>query len=178
MEEWRDIKGYEGLYKVSNSGKVVALNYNRERRSKERVLRVGKGGYLYLNLYKNNKCKTFKIHRLVAEAFIPNPKNFPQVNHKDEDKSNNNASNLEWCTCKYNNNYGTKGRRTLDTHKQTNSPKAEKPIAQLDCNGNIIATYISISEGARQVGVARESLRDCVLGKQKTCKGYNWTYLK
>ena len=108
-EEWRDIGGYEGLYQVSNLGRVRSL---RDKNNKKRELilkpKIMRNGYLKVDLCKNGKQKTFTVHRLVATVFISNPKNFPVVNHKDENKLNNNVSNLEWCTVLYNNCYGTR----------------------------------------------------------------------
>ena len=119
-EEWRPIKGYEGLYEVSSLGRVKSMNYSHT--GKERILKIGKhrGGYLFVILCRNGKRKNFLVHRLVAEAFLPNPNNLPQVNHKDEVKTNNCVSNLEWCDCKYNNNYGTRSERV--SASQRNDP--------------------------------------------------------
>lgn len=101
-EEWRDILGYEGLYKVSNLGMVYSM-----KRKKIMKLSKTEKGYYKVYLMKDGTGKHKKVHRLVAEAFIPNPNNLPQVNHKDEDKTNNIVTNLEWCTAEYNSNYGT-----------------------------------------------------------------------
>lgn len=106
-EIWKDVKGYEGKYQISNLGRVKSLNY--ARRKQVRILRPGiqkKTGYISVSLLKEGKQKTKTIHRLVAEAFIPNPKNLKQINHKDENKQNNCVNNLEWCSAKYNSNYG------------------------------------------------------------------------
>lgn len=110
MEEWRAVPGYEGLYEVSNMGNVRNVRRNT-------LLRLTKTnyGYIQVDLYKNGIKTGLKVHRLVAQAFLPNPDNLPQVNHKDEDKTNNNVTNLEWCTVKYNNNYGTKNIRRSET---------------------------------------------------------------
>ena len=106
MEIWKDVKGYEGLYQVSNLGGIKSLGNSQNR--KEKLLRTSiRNGYCTTYLYKNNKKKSFLCHRLVAEAFIPNPDNLPQVNHKDENKLNNCVENLEWCTAKYNVNYSS-----------------------------------------------------------------------
>ena len=107
-EYWKPVVGYEGLYEVSNLGRVKSLKFG-----KERILKPQKdtSGYLCVTLCKNNNQCQFKVHRLVAEAFIPNPNNLPQTNHKDECKTNNIASNLEWCDRKYNVNYGTRTKR-------------------------------------------------------------------
>lgn len=108
MERWRDIKGYEGLYQISNCGRVKSLKY-----CKEKILKSIKSsnGYLQVNLYKDGKRKYFLVHRLVATAFIYNIENYSQINHKDEIKSNNYVSNLEWCDYSYNNNYGTRNKK-------------------------------------------------------------------
>ena len=110
MEEWKEIPGYEGLYEVSNKGNVRNVRRNK-------LLRLSKNnyGYIQVSLYKNGIKTGPKVHRLVAEAFIPNPDNLPMINHKDEDKTNNNVDNLEWCDVKYNNNYGTKNIRRSET---------------------------------------------------------------
>lgn len=104
--EIKDIKGYEGLYKVDNFGNVYSLPRKTTKGGKLKQ-QINKRNYCRVVLCKNNIAKAFSVHRLVAQAFIPNPQNFPQVNHKDENPRNNCVSNLEWCTAKYNCNYGT-----------------------------------------------------------------------
>ena len=161
---------------MSNKGNVVSLNYNRTGQRRLRIPRIGKGGYLYVVLHKNGVSKTMKIHRLVSITFIPNPNNLPQINHKDENKLNNNVENLEWCDSSYNNKYGSRPRKVLDAHKRNGSSKSERPVVKIDRSGTIVDEFISISEAARRCGVKRESLRDCVLGRQHTCVGYFWKY--
>ena len=125
QEEWRDIKDYEGLYMISSYGRVKSLgrwvNYkNKGKKWQEgKILKplVKKGGYLHVGLWKNGKLKFFTVHRLVAQAFIPNPNNLPQVNHKDENKENNFVKNLEYCDAKYNSNYGTRTKRIAEKQK-------------------------------------------------------------
>ena len=114
-EVWKDIKEYEGLYQVSNLGRVKCLGNNRNK--KEKILSQAKNskGYLYVHLSKNNKKRTVAVHILVAQAFIPNILNLPEVNHKDEDKINNYSSNLEWCTRRYNNTYGSRIEKAIST---------------------------------------------------------------
>ena len=105
-EVWKDIKGYEGKYQISNLGRVKSLGNLQTK--KEKLLKTNiRNGYYTAYLYKNNEKKSLLCHRLVAEAFIPNPDNLPQVNHKDENKLNNRVDNLEWCTIKYNINYSS-----------------------------------------------------------------------
>ena len=116
-ETWKDIEGYEGLYQVSNLGKVKSLNYNKTSESKLLKLQKNSNGYTRVVLYKNRKPKVCLVHRLVAQAFIPNPNNLPQINHKDEDKANNSVDNLEWCTYLYNNTYGTAIERATEKRK-------------------------------------------------------------
>ena len=118
MEEWKSIPGYEGLYEVSSYGRVKSLERYKSNNGgiqliKEKILKPHntKKGYLTVQFHN----KIFKVHRLVAQAFIPNPDNLPMVNHKDEDKTNNNVDNLEWCTAKYNSNYGTSIERMINT---------------------------------------------------------------
>ena len=121
-EIWKDIEGYEGLYKVSNLGRIKSLpKFHKTRYSgymkKERILkpRFDTYGYLMVVLCKNKKEKNYLVHKLVANAFIPNTKNYDCINHKDEDKTNNCVDNLEWCDRYYNNNYGTRNKRISDT---------------------------------------------------------------
>ena len=122
FEEWKDIPGYEGLYQVSNTGKIKGLPRVTVQNQilQERILIPGviNNGYLQITLHKNGEHKNFLVHRLVANAFIPNPKNLPEVNHKDEDKTNCNSDNLEWCTRKYNLNYGTRNQRSAESRRK------------------------------------------------------------
>ena len=114
MEEkeiWADIVGYEGLYMVSSLGNIKSLKKGLIRKQSDNG-----NGYKCISLYKNNKSKTFYVHRLVAQAFIPNPNNLPQVNHKDENPSNNCVNNLEWCDSKYNSNYGNHNKKLSEAH--------------------------------------------------------------
>ena len=115
MEIWRDIKGYEGIYQISNKGRVKSLHYG-----KEKILSPSKhSGYFFVRLFKKGeKPKEFDIHRLVAQAFLPNPDNLPIVNHKDENKLNNNVENLEWCNSEYNLNYGNRNERVNIARKK------------------------------------------------------------
>lgn len=166
MENWKDIKDYEGLYQVSDNGDVRSLNYNgtKERRN----LKFGKTNkYLQVLLYKDKKKKRFLVHRLVAEAFIPNPLNLPQINHKDENPSNNKVSNLEWCDNKYNHNYGTINKRVAD--------KLSKPVLQFTLNGEFVREWSSTAECGRN-GFDFSAVAKCCRGKLKQYKGFIWKY--
>lgn len=160
IEVYKDVPGYEGLYQVSNLGNVKSLNYNGTRQEKVLGLFINHNGYLRVNLWKNREQKTCKIHRLVAEAFIPNPFNYPCINHKDHNRQNNCVDNLEWCTVQYNNEYSL-----------------AKQVGQYDLNGNYIATWKSLREIQRQLGFDNSAISDCCRGKLKTAYGYLWRYI-
>ena len=159
-EEWRDIPGYEGLYQVSNLGRVKSLEKIDARgwHRKEKILVQidNMHGYYQLMLYKNKNKKKISVHRLVALAFIPNPNNYPCVNHKDENKHNNNADNLEWCTHKYNNNYGTTQERrinntnfkerTKNTDYSKIAAKNSKKVYQYTIGGELVKVWESETE--------------------------------
>ena len=177
MEIWKDIAGYEGLYQVSNLGRVKSLS-RRDRLNRviqEKILkpRSNKDGYLIVDLYKEGKRKTYKVHRLVAQAFIPNPDNKSQVNHRDEDKTNNKVENLEWMTCKENINYGTHNERMAKS--QTNDKKRSKPIYGINVKTNEKIEFPSTAEAGRS-GFYQSGIVYCLKGKRKTHKGYKWYY--
>lgn len=165
-----DIVEYGGLYQVSTLGRVKRL-----WRSKERILKVVKDryGYFTVQLCKNGVRKWHKVHRLVAEAFIPNPTNLPQVNHKNEIKTDNKAENLEWCDQAYNNSYGSRNQRSIEAHI---NGKKSKTVLQFDKQGNLIAEYPSTCEVERQLGFFQTNISQCCLGKYKTAYGYIWRY--
>ena len=167
MEEiWKDIKGYEGLYQVSNYGNVKSLNYRNT--GKEKLLKSVQynTGYLCVGLY-NKPNKLYLIHRLVAEAFIPNPDNLPCVNHKDEDKTNNHVNNLEWCTQLYNINYGSRNERMRES--------LSKKVYQYTLDSKFIKEWKSTNECGRN-GYNQGHIASCCRGKRKTHKGFKWSY--
>lgn len=176
-EEWRDIAGYEGLYQISNLGRVKSLNrmingsYGSKKVIKCRMLRPvdNSKGYKCVLLCKDGKkCRTY-IHHIVAQAFVANPDKCSEVNHKDEDKSNNRADNLEWCTRRYNVNYGTARERI--TNNMTGPYKSKQVI----CVETGIV-YASSMEAERKTGASHSNIIKCCLGKQKTTGGYHWKY--
>ena len=171
-EEWRDIEGYSGLYQVSNLGRVKSLNYNRT--GLEKILKPIKDGkkYLCVNLCKQGKQKHHKVHRLVGQAFIDNPNNYPQLNHIDEDKTNNQITNLEWCTAAYNNNYGTRTKRSAAS--RINHPKHSKQVLCVETS----VVYLSTNEVERQLGFGHSHISSCCRGKRKTCGGFHWRYVE
>lgn len=173
MEEWRNIDEYEGLYQVSNCGRVKSTQYYHG--TYERIMKLNKrnDGYIGVQLWKNGKCKSYLVHRLVAQAFLNNPYNLTEVNHKDEDKSNNNVNNIEWCNRVYNNNYGTVKQRIA--YKMTNG-KLSKTVYQYTLDGEFIAEYPSTHEVERQTGFNNAYIGKCCLGKFKTAYGYIWKY--
>lgn len=180
QEIWADIKGYEGLYKISSLGTVKALP-NNPTHLKELILTPSKNssGYLKVELYKDKVSKMYYVHRLVALTFIPNPYNKPQVNHKDGNKLNNTVENLEWVTKSENQKHAIKhGLRTPSpmTGKFGKLNHNSKSILQFDLNGNLIRKWDSISEAARYYGCNRNSISNVLLGYRKTCKGYVWKY--
>ena len=167
MEEiWKDIEWHKGSYKVSNMGRVYSI-----RRKKFKDTYLDKRGYVKVCLCYNYTQKIFSVHRLVAKAFIPNPNNYPQVNHKDENKQNNNVDNLEWCTNHYNEHYGTRSQRQA---KSLTNGKNSKPIKQM-LNGSIIKVWPSMAEAGRH-GFDEGNVSACCRGKIKTAYGYQWQY--
>lgn len=148
---WKDIKGYKGKYQVSNTGKVRSMNYRNTGKGKLMKLGIRNAGYLQLGLYKDGKYKYYLVHRLVAEAFIPNPNNLPQVNHIDENKTNNCVWNLEWCNAKYNSNYGTRLERCSKAHTGKQLSEEHKAKISETLKGNKLSeqTKGKISEATK-----------------------------
>lgn len=164
-EIWKDIKEYEGLYQVSNFGRVKSLKFGKEKVMSP-VLHTR--GYFNIELSNKGLRKVKKIHRLVAEAFIPNPKNLPQVNHKDENKANNHVENLEWCTNGENARYGTRIKRIAENNK--------KKIQQFDLDGNFIREWRSAVDIENETGLGRTNIRACCRGKIRKAYGFIWRY--
>ena len=187
-EEWRtavyDGEIYEGLYKVSNLGRILSLNYNHTGKPGLRKPSEDKDGYSVVGLSKNGETKTCKVHRLVAETFIPNPENLPEVNHKDENKKNNfvflnedgsvdkEKSNLEWKTPKENSNHGTRNERIS---KALTNGKKSKRVLQLSLSGDFIREWPSTHECGRN-GFDQSTVAACCRGERKSHKGFRFMY--
>lgn len=181
-EIWADIPGYEGYYQISNKGRVKSLprwiHYSDGRvYFYDGVILKNKhdhGGYCAVELTINTNLETRKVHRLVAEAFIPNPDNLPQVNHKDENKDNNSVKNLEWCDQKYNNNYGTRLKR-LKNHCIENLGKAII-FTKIDTGEKFY--FQTIAEGSKSLNLDRRTVNRCLKKEpyHKTIKGYTVEY--
>ena len=199
-EIWKDIKDFEGLYQVSNFGRVRSLSRlvnsrNGKRTAQGKILfqnTYPNTGYKHVTLSKHSKCKRYSVHRLVAETFIPNPDNLPCVNHKDETRTNNRVDNLEWCTYKYNSNYGTSPQKVsakmyarykqdlmwknacvtrLDIFHQ----QRKKQVCQLDLMGNLLKVWDSTVQTA-QDGFVPNDVGACANHKRLTHHGYKWQW--
>lgn len=178
MEEiWKDIKGYEGLYQVSNLGRVRSLDrivvYSRNNaihlhKGKVLIPTLNSFGYCRLNLYKNGKNKNVAIHQLVAQAFISNPNNLPQINHRNEIKTDNRVENLEYCTAKENQNYGSCIERRAKKHF--------KSIFQLDLSSKLLKEWNSITQITQTLGYNKSCISETCRGNQNTAYGFKWYY--
>lgn len=189
IEEWRNIKDYEGFYQVSNLGRVRSLDRvikNRFFKGKILTILTDRYGYSFVRLWNSGNSKNISVHRLVADAFIPNPNNLPHLNHKDEIKSNNIVSNLEWCTIKYNNNYGTKKERCAKKRIGMKMPKnsveiiASKHKKKIGVfkDGKLIKVYDSAADANREnPNYNYISISSCCNGRIKTYRGYEWKFL-
>lgn len=175
-EIWKDIEGYEGDYQVSNLGRIKSFKGKKEKIRKPGVIR---GGYLGIMLSKNNKSKSFKIHRLVAMTFIPNPNNYPEVNHKDENKKNNCVDNLEWCTKRYNLFYNDRINKERVDRLRIEAKKRQRPVCQYDSNGNLINIFNSIKEAAEFIDKNKDfssGITKCCNGIYHHCATFVWRY--
>lgn len=188
-EIWKDIDGYNGLYQISNLGRVKSLGRRGKGCSLEdRILKpmINKDGYHLVNLKDiNHVAKWFTVHRLVALHFIPNPDNYKEINHKDEIKGNNIVTNLEWCTREYNVSYGTVIERQSNNKKGQSNEWLNKPILQYSLEGEFIAEFDSTTQAAQflapVLGKDMEKIKKAINNQLrkypngKSC-GFNWRY--
>lgn len=177
VEIWKPIMGYEGLYEVSNLGRVRSLDRYVPHRIKGchqfikgdiRKTKYNNSGYEIITLSKDGKEKTMLVHRLVAQAFIPNPENLPEVNHKDEDVKNNILENLEWCDRIYNLHYGTAMQRR--------SEKIITPVIQFTLDGELIRKWDSMIDVENALGINRGNVSNACSGRCKSVGGSKWKY--
>ena len=169
---WKEIPNTDGLYLISEEGKVFSARSNRIIKNQRLS-----NGYWRVELNFSGTSKRYFIHRLVAETFLPNPDNLPEVNHKDENPSNNHVSNLEWCTHKYNVNYGTRNIRMIanrESLKGEDNPQSIR-VYQYSLEGDFIAEYGSCGEAGRETGLKWSSIARAARGERKQYAGYYWS---
>jgi hypothetical protein len=187
-EEWRPVKGYEGLYEVSNMGRVRSVdheveivqskrNYKIHRKGQLLKPQARQHGYLCVQLHgrgghSTRNFKSLSVHRLVAESFVSNPYDYKEVNHKDEDKTNNRADNLEWCTRQYNTNYGSCQIRRV--RKGADNPRS-KPVNQYTRDGQFVRKFDSINE-VRRFGFSIGNVWKCLKGQYSHAYGFVWRF--
>lgn len=175
FSEWRPIKGFDNRYEVSSDGRVASKNYMKSGRRVELKQFKSDNGYMRVGLSNGGKLQTVSVHRLVASAFIPNPDNLPQVNHKNENKSDNRVENLEWCNQNYNNEYGSRPKRVME-HNQNNPKQNCRVVFQYTLDGDFVRVWPSLSEIQRELGFAYTNIQSCCIGKRKTAYGFVWKY--
>ena len=169
-------------YEIYPDGRIFSYKTNKF------LKKTFTNGYEFVELFNESGSKRMSVHRLVAEAFIPNPDNLPCVNHKDETRTNNNVENLEWCTYKYNTNYGTCiARRTMHTDYSSDiykklainaNRKMWKQVLQFDKDGNFICSFENIKKASVATGARQGRISACCKGKAKTAGGFIWKYGK
>ena len=175
MEIWKDVPGYEGMYQVSNIGNVRSMNYKGYGIVKNLTLKCNNAGWLWVDLSKNGSPKCFLIHRLVALAFIPNPNNYPQINHIDENPKNNRVENLEWCTALYNVRFYNE-RHPDKRHAPRGPNKNIKPVNQISPDGQVVKTWANSKEVMRELGWSDWSISECCKGNRRSAYGFTWQY--
>lgn len=183
IEVWKPIKGYEGIYEISNFGRIKSLDrFVEHKRSglihiKEKILKphISSKGYYCQWLHKDGIKKSIFIHRLVAEAFISNPYNFPYVNHKDENPKNNYVGNLEWCTHKYNMNYGSINIKKSNTWKKR---IADSRFVQYTKDGRFVREWFNVDLASKKTMIPKEAILKCLNYERKFASGFIFKYEK
>jgi hypothetical protein len=189
-EVWKDVPGYEGMYQASNTGKIKSLTriVNSSYGSKMRI--TGKikklcqkpNGYVYVGLSKNGETRSYRVHRLIAMAFIENKSNLSDVNHKNGKKNDNRLSNLEWCSPSQNSIHAYE----MNLRKSPNYWEGKfgalhnlsKAVEMRSKEGIIIKTFASIREAERITGIANQNITKCLKGKRASAGGYRWEYVE
>ena len=182
FEEWRPVAGYEGLYEVSNFGRVRSLERDcitgrggvHHLKEKYLILNKKKTGYFEVCLFKNGLRKYHLVHRIVAQAFLPNQNNYAEINHKDENKQNNTVWNLEWCDSTYNKKYGSRTAKANKKHKTTEIKHL--PVKQYSLNNTFIGEYSGVCEAEKFTGVKYQLISRCCKGVGKQAGGFVWRY--
>lgn len=172
-EVWKDIPGYEGRYQVSNLGNVRSLNWRLTGQTKNLFLKPHNQGYLQVELADNGKRKTYMVHRLVAICFVDGYTEGMLVNHKNENRTDNRAENLEWCTQSYNTAYTV---CHLYKDGKRKAFKCTLPILQMDMNGNVIKKWDSPISVKHTLGYNDWSIKQCCIGKRAQAYGYLWQF--
>ena len=170
---WKPVVGYEGLYEVSNCGKVRSVEHytNGHHLMAKELKPTMSQRYLYVKLYKNAKPRTIRLHRIVAEAFVPNPMHKPQVNHINGNRLDNSVGNLEWCTSSENLRHAYKtGLKDIEDSMR----KIRKKVLQLDMDGNAVREWRSMSDAARELGLQVSNISHCCKGRIRSTGGYRW----
>lgn len=178
MEEWKTIENYPD-YMVSSIGRVKSF-----KNGKEKLLKTSadKDGYLSVTLCKKGKVKRFRVHRLVAQAFIPNLNNLPIINHKNQIVNDNRVENLEWCTVEYNNNYADRNKKVAIASRNKMSGRYGKksnkslPVLQYTKDGELVKKWDCITDVERELGIKHQDISKCCKGKQKSAGNYVWKY--
>lgn len=181
MAQWKEIEGYEGRYLISDEGEVLSLNYRRTNQIKKLKPIKNQSGYCGVMLTKNGTQKLFYVHRLVAQHFIPNPNDYPEVNHKDCDPTNNKVANLEWCDRFYNMSY----EPTIENKRKGNQKRKDKlkarKILQCDHEQNIVQVWNSTSECAKKTQFTQSGINHALVEKYARThyyKGFYWYFAK
>lgn len=176
-EQWKDVNGYEGLYSVSDKGRVRSETTKDGNGNKLILSQYDKDGYRMVSLRKDGKRKVCRVHQLVMKAFIPNPQNYTMVNHINEIRSDNRIENLEWCDAKHNSNCGTVKERRSKTLREKSLLKKRVQCYDKE-TGSFFKEFLGVKEAAREMKIDSANISRCINGSQKSAGGYIWKYVK